>query len=93
MLSEKHKEHAVINPADEIALEVIEYTKKAQEFEKVWMSSTEIGNNFKLSNTGRKNISIIKKNLLEEGIEFNRKTKKFKVCISDKTKNIPLEKY
>lgn len=89
MLSEKHKEHAVINPADEIALEVIEYTKKAQEFEKVWMSSTEIGNNFKLSNTGRKNISIIKKNLLEEGIEFNTKTKKFKVCISDKTKNIP----
>ncbi len=89
MLSEKHKEHAVINPADEIALEVIEYTKKAQESEKIWMSSTEIGNNFKLSNTGRKNISIIKKNLHEEGIEFNSKTKKFKVCILDKTKNIP----
>lgn len=89
MLTDKHQEHAVINPADEIALEVIEYTQNASETQKNWKNATEIATYFKLPNTGRKNISIIKKKLLNEGIEFNSNTKKFKVCLFNKKESTP----
>lgn len=84
MLSEKHQEHAVLNPADEIALSVIEYTKKAKENDLYWKNATEIALANNLSGNGRNNISIIKKRLMDAGIEFNSKNKKFKVCLYDK---------
>ena len=88
MLQEKHKEHAVIEPADEIAIQVIEYTRNAIASQKEWKNATQIAGYFKLSLTGRKNISIIKR-LFDEGIEFNSKTKKFKVCLFSKDNNAP----
>ena len=80
ILEQKHAEHAVIEPADEVAISVIELTRQHPERAE-WKTATDIASHFGLSKTGKKAITILKKRLLKEEIEFQSRTKKFKVTL------------
>lgn len=81
LLLEKHREHAVVESADEIAMAVIAYTQSTDPKILTWKNATEIATHFKLRAENKKNISIIKRRLREAGINEKSYGHKFQVAL------------